>query len=129
MALFPLVLDGVIVDLKTAVTPMCYPLTWAPDISAATPKPDIGWKAVETNGAWSFTAPDAIAGPTVQQQALAKLAWLDGPGGPAIRCFKAGVPFPADWQAYNTELRPIANVTANPMPKAVPSVPAFAAGT
>ncbi len=35
MALFPLVLDGVIVDLKTAVTPMCYPLTWAPDISAA----------------------------------------------------------------------------------------------
>ena len=42
------------------------------DLSQFTPQPDIGWTAVETNGAWSFTPPPAIA-PTLAQQAAAAL--------------------------------------------------------
>jgi hypothetical protein len=62
-------------------------------------------------------------------QAQAALDAMDAPGGCAIRCFKSGQAFPADWQAYTVELRAIVNGTASPMPTSLPVQPAFPAGT
>lgn len=75
------------------------------------------------------TTPVAPPGPTLAQQAQAALDVMDAPGGCAIRCFKAGVAFPAAWQAYCTALRAIVNGTASPTPTVVPTAPAFPAGT
>ncbi len=61
--------------------------------------------------------------------AQAKLDAMDAPGGPAIRCFKAGIAFPADWQTYCVALRAIVNGTANPMPTEMPPAPAYPAGS
>lgn len=44
----------------------------------------------------------------------------------AIRCAKAGVPYPADWQAYDAALRPIAKGSAD---GPLPTRPEYPAGT
>ena len=46
----------------------------------------------------------------------------------AIRCMKAGQPFPADWQAYTTALRDITN-QASPLKVKWPTAPAVPSGT
>ncbi|MBI3441726.1 MAG: hypothetical protein HY052_08025 [Proteobacteria bacterium] len=43
----------------------------------------------------------------------------------AVRCLKAGVSFPAEWQAYVVQLRAVAVGAAGPLP----DQPAFPAGT
>jgi hypothetical protein len=85
-----------------------------------------GWAV--SNGALVSYTPSATT-PTLAQQALAALNAMDAPGGCAIRCFKAGVAFPPDWQTYCSELRAIVNGTANPMPTILPTQPAYPAGT
>lgn len=101
-------------------------------LTGITPAPQQGWTATEVNGVRSFSAPPAPPsppGPTIQAQAMAALTVMDAPGGCAIRCFKAGVPFPANWQAYTAALRAIVNGTASPMPTAIPVAPPFPPGT
>lgn len=46
----------------------------------------------------------------------------------AIRCLKAGVPFPAPWQAYVGELRTIVRASSGEMAP-LPVPPAYPAGT
>jgi hypothetical protein len=129
MSSFALVLpDGKVHDVQPTSSPIVSPWVWV-DVSAVTPAPQVGWSAVETGGVWAFTPPAAPAGPTIEVQAQAALDVMDAPGGCAIRCFKAGVAFPANWQAYTTELRSIRNGTASPMPTTLPTAPAFPAGT
>ena len=43
----------------------------------------------------------------------------------ALRCFKAGVPFPPEWQSYVASLRSIEKSGTGPLP----TKPAFPAGT
>ncbi len=80
--------------------------------------------AVE-NGALVSGTPVSV-GPTVQQQAKSA---LDASDMVALRCFKAGVAFPLDWQTYTTTLRSIVNGTASPLPTALPAQPAYPSGT
>lgn len=87
--------------------------------------------------AWTISNGAAVAAvvppppppPTVSlaTQALAALTTMDSPGGCAIRCFKAGVPFPADWQAYCGELRALVNGTSTAT--VMPAQPDYPAGT
>lgn len=85
----------------------------------------------ENASAWTVANGAIVAAtpPTVPlaQQAQAALDQMDAPGGCAIRCFKAGVAFPAAWQAYCTALRAIVNGTSTAT--AMPAQPAFPAGT
>lgn len=76
-----------------------------------------------------LTPPTTPVAAPIAQQAQALLNAMDAPGGCAIRCFKAGVAFPATWQAYCTALRAIVNGTASPMPTALPAQPAYPTGT
>jgi hypothetical protein len=46
----------------------------------------------------------------------------------AFRCFKAGVPYPAEWQSYTLALRSIVNGT-DTTSTSLPSKPAYPAGT
>ena len=137
MSIFPRIQGGVIAELFTPPTGFTLAQCFAPsvaaqfatDVSAVTPAPQVGWTAAQSGGAWTFTAPAAPPGPTLAQQAMVALDTMDAPGGQAIRCFKAGVAFPSNWQAYTTALRAIVNGTASPMPTTLPEAPAFVAGT
>ena len=66
----------------------------------------------------------AIAAPIAKAKAEAKTA-LAASDLTALRCFKAGQPFPAGWKAYVNSLRAIANGGTGPMPVQ----PDFPAGT
>lgn len=127
MSMFALTLNNTVVQIDAATFPVAAPLVWTSDISAVSPEPQPGWSAVETAGAWTFAAPAAPPGPTLAQQAQTALNTMDSPGGCAIRCFKAGVPFPANWQAYTLALREIVNGTSTVT--VLPVAPAFPAGT
>jgi hypothetical protein len=129
MSTFALISGGTIIQIAPETFPVAAPIVWTPDISGVTPAPQTGWAATETGGAWTFAAPPALAAPTVALAAQAALNAMDAPGGCAIRCFKAGVAFPATWQTYCTELRAIVNGTASPMPTVLPTQPAWPAGT
>lgn len=87
---------------------------------------------------WLSTAPDAdIAAigitvsvgpdPAPPQPSPASLAQaaLDASDMTAIRCFKAGVPFPAEWFAYTQTLRNIVKSNNG----SLPARPAFPANT
>ncbi len=121
-------LDGVGYVLQVGNTPPAVaPPFCLVDVGTSGAQP--GWKATEAAGLWSFAAPVPQPGPTLAQEAQAALDDMDSPGGCAIRCFKAGVAFPANWQAYTAELRAIVNGSASPMPTALPVQPAYPAGT
>ncbi|MGB7650859.1 MAG: hypothetical protein WBL62_06675 [Gallionella sp.] len=66
--------------------------------------------------------------PTLRDQAQAQLSKLTAPGGTVMRCYMAGIAFPADWQAYRTELLAIANGT-DTTSTALPTQPSYPAGT
>jgi hypothetical protein len=120
-----LIANGLVVQVDAATFDVNPALVWA-DITAITPAPQVGWSATQTSGAWTFAAPAAPPGPTIQQQAQVA---LDKSDMTSTRCFKAGVAFPADWQTYCVALRAIVNGTASPMPTALPALPAYPAGT
>jgi hypothetical protein len=131
MSNFAHVAGGTVIEFYTppADVPMSsiWPssMTWV-DVTSVMPVPQVGWDAVQTNGAWTFTAPAASPGPTLAAQAQAA---LDRSDMTSTRCFKAGVPFPADWQTYCVALRAIVGGTAGPMPTTLPAQPAYPAGT
>lgn len=127
MSIYALVLNGTIVQIDAETFAVNSALVWTGDISVVSPTPQVGWLATETNGAWTFAAPSAPPGPTLAVQALVALNAMDAPGGPAIRCFKAGVAFPADWQTYCTALRAIVNGTSTAT--TLPVQPAYPTGT
>jgi hypothetical protein len=68
--------------------------------------------------------PDPYVLPPVDYKGQA-LAALDVSDTTALRCFKAGVPFPAEWQNYTTSLRAIVKSGTGPLP----ARPAFPTGT
>ena len=68
------------------------------------------------------------AEPTLAMKAKAALNTLTAPGGTVMRCYMAGIMFPADWQAYRAELLAIANGT-DTTSTALPPQPDYPAGT
>lgn len=97
-------------------------VTVAPPVIAA------GEQARWTGAAWVVEpipappAPPAPPVPTDAELATAELAKTDAV---AVRCFKAGAAFPADWQAYVIALRAIVNGGPGPLP----AMPAYPPGT
>lgn len=94
-----------------------------------------GWRAVASSAdidsateTFSATQPDPVM-PTAHQQLQASAATaLDATDMVCLRCYKAGVAFPAAWQTYTTELRAIVNGT-DTTSTTLPSQPAYPAGT
>jgi hypothetical protein len=74
MALYALILNSQVVQLANATFPVAAPLLWTGDISAVTPAPQVGCKAEQDGGTWTFTAAQAAPEPTLAQQATAQLA-------------------------------------------------------
>ena len=79
------------------------------------------------------TTPASVIPPTSASLAEQKLkadalAALPETDMVANRCYKAGMAFPADWQAYTTALRNIANGT-DTTSTSLPTKPAHPAGT
>lgn len=139
MSVYALIINGAVQDLFTPppgqTIDTCFPaaMSWV-DVSTAVPPPLRGWTAVETNGTWSFTPPQAPAGPTVQQQATTALVKSDETLKRVQEAVSLGL---TSWAAtdvvtfmtYRRTLRGIMNGTASPMPTALPTQPAFPAGT
>ena len=67
---------------------------------------------------------------TVQQYQVGAQALLDKSDLVALRCFKAGVAFPAEWRTYSAALRAIVAPSWNgDVTQAYPTTPSFPAGT
>jgi hypothetical protein len=71
--------------------------------------------------------------PTAEQlwadyQAKAQ-ALLDKTDIVCLRCYKAGVAYPADWQKYTADLRAIVSAKSGDPTAALPPSPAYPAGT
>lgn len=120
--MFALIYAGSIVQIEPAEFDVNSAMTWV-DISAVTPAPQVGWSAVETNGAWSFVAP--VVAP-VNFAPLAQAA-LDKSDVTVIRCFEHGVAVPSDWTAYRAVLRAI--VAGTSVVSELPVAPAYPVGT
>lgn len=103
-----LILENKVVDIAAEEFPVAEPLTWVdcPDNCAS------GWTYDGTN----FTVPIV----TVDYVAEAKAA-LNKSDSVALRCLKAGVAFPAAWQAYVTTARANVNGATNTLTQ--PSYP------
>lgn len=67
---------------------------------------------------------DPYVAPAPEYKSLALTA-LEVSDTTALRCFKAGVPFPAEWQNYTSALRGIVKSGTGPLP----DHPAYPAGT
>lgn len=63
-----------------------------------------------------------------QAEQSAAQAALDKTDAVALRCWKAGVAFPASWVSYTAALRAIVG-TASGTPSALPAMPYYPAGT
>jgi hypothetical protein len=104
--------------------------TYSTDI--APPADQAGQTRHFVAGAWVYQAIPAAPAPTAadlwaayQGQAAAALFKTDGV---AVRCLKAGVAYPANWQTYTADLRAIM-ATASGTPGTLPVAPAYPAGT
>lgn len=79
MGTYARIQSGVVAELFTpsAGVPIadCFhsSLFWV-DVTNVSPRPQPGWTATESGGAWAFSAPAAPASPTLAQQAAALLA-------------------------------------------------------
>ena len=88
---------------------------------------------------WEYDPPISIPSDAEVEAALAGLAWqqyqagaqtaLDASDLVAIRCVKAGVPFPAEWQTYCNALRAIMRAPSGDPTQALPSKPEYPSGT
>jgi hypothetical protein len=74
MSSFALVNSGMIIQISETAFDVALPLAWTSDISTVSPEPEVGWGAVETAGAWTFTAPAAPPTPPPPTQ-IAPLAF------------------------------------------------------
>jgi hypothetical protein len=74
-----LIASGLIVQVNPSQFPVPVSLVWV-DISTITPAPQVGWSAVETSGAWAFTAPSPPPAPTPAQLAAAAYSTFIGGG-------------------------------------------------
>lgn len=88
------------------------------------PRPDSSHEWVK--GAWQLNP--AIANAALMAAAKAALDKLTAPAGTVMRCYMAGIAFPADWQAYRAALLAIANGTDSSS-TVLPTQPAYPAGT
>jgi hypothetical protein len=68
--------------------------------------------------------PEPADVPVIDNKSLALVA-LDTSDTTALRCFKAGVAFPVEWQNYTASLRGIVKSDIGP----IPARPAYPAGT
>ena len=82
----------------------------------------------EGNVAVAYVAP-ALTWAEYQQQAQALLDKVTGSSGTVIRCYIAGIPLPAEWQTYISELRAIIKATSGDPSAALPTQPAYPAGS
>ncbi len=97
---------------------------YRPDGSAA----DITEPNIVPDASWTQTPPPPGAQQLRQAQVYAALAALDLTDRVAQRCFKAGVAYPPEWQAYTLALRAIVN-GADTAGASLPPQPAYPAGT
>lgn len=122
----------VLVNKKTGLVDDVTIWDGATDWSAPT-----GYEAIQSDTAnigdtyagGTFSAPSVVSPKPepvpLKIQAMAALPETDMV---AFRCFKAGIPFPADWQTYTSGLRNLANGT-DTTSTTLPSKPAYPAGT
>lgn len=74
MTLYACVANGFVTRILATVGPSpVIPVGSWVDVDAVSPRPDVGWTAAQSGGAWSFTAPTAPS-LTLPQRALAALA-------------------------------------------------------
>ena len=106
------------------------------DISDWHTPTDILIKSDTANIGDSFNGTDIIPAPPppitwaqYQQQAQALLDKVTGSSGTVIRCYIAGIPLPAEWQTYISELRAIIKATSGDPSAALPTQPAYPAGS
>ncbi|CAH2606507.1 conserved protein of unknown function (plasmid) [Rhodovastum atsumiense] len=97
--------------------------TWA-ELAAGTTASAGDVASKQTDGTWTFAAPS----PVIVDLVSAARAALDGSDITALRCFKAGVAFPAEWLTYVQALRAIVNGT-DTSSTALPARPDYPAGT
>jgi hypothetical protein len=92
-------------------------------------KVEEGW----TYEGGAFSAPAAAPAETTAQLWAARRAeargLLKGTDLVALRCFKAGVAFPAAWLVYVKALRSIVQASSGDPTQAMPVAPAYPAGT
>lgn len=104
-------------------------------MSYAVKKDGTGWRAVGSaldvdpaTETYQDAEPAPITASASELLNKEAQAALDASDMVAIRCFKAGVAFPAAWQTYVTELRAIVNGT-DTTSTVLPVAPAYPAGT
>lgn len=78
----------------------------------------------------TFTPPapapePAMTWPSLQQRAQSALERTDTV---ALRCFKAGIPFPSEWQAYTVALRAIVSAQDGDPAQGLPVKPPYPSG-
>ncbi|HEY6020582.1 MAG TPA: hypothetical protein VIY48_12035 [Candidatus Paceibacterota bacterium] len=101
----------------------------------AVKKDGTGWRAVETSAdvdqtieTYQTLQPAPIYDSSSEKLKKSAIIALDKTDMVAIRCIKAGVVFPADWQSYTQSLRAIVNGT-DTTTTTIPVAPAYPAGT
>lgn len=94
-----------------------------------------GWRAVNSSSdidpateTYSATQPAPIVPAAHKVLQMAAQTALDATDLVCLRCYKAGVTFPAAWQTYTTALRAIVNGT-DTTSTSLPAQPAYPAGT
>ena len=97
-------------------------------VTIAPPAVAAGERARWSGSVWiaePIPAPPAQPAPPVPTDGELAAAALVKTDAVAVRCFKAGVAFPADWQSYVSALRAIVAGGQGPLP----DMPAYPAGT
>lgn len=107
--------DHRVVDVVRFSTPDGYRIS-----DGASPSYEIDGDVVRET--FETEAVPAAPAPCARSRALAALSETDAV---AIRCFKAGVAFPAEWRVYVEQLREIVRADSGELPKK----PAFPEGT
>lgn len=99
----------------------------------------LGWHAVDSSTDCSINEDyyDVLPPPTTAQQAAqiwsayqsTAQSALSANDMVAIRCAKAGVAYPAEWNTYDVALRAIIRATSGDPSKPLPTKPIYPSGT
>lgn len=87
----------------------------------------LAWTAAGNTPEPAQTPAEVVAATQLKLKTAAQAA-LGSTDVVALRCWKANVPYPADWQAYTTSLRSIVSGT-DTTSTSLPIRPAYPAGT
>lgn len=88
----------------------------------------VGCVAITDADAQAIQNPPPTAAQLHAELVASAHAALDATDLVCLRCYKAGVTYPAEWQTYTTELRSIVNGT-DKTSTTLPTQPSYPAGT